>query len=52
MINNKNTQNNQERSEIEPVNPVKPDEQGGFTFGGFFKIFDPESEQIIMQGPA
>lgn len=44
--------NNQPESE--PVQPsqVKPDEQGGFAFSGFFKISDPESGEIIMQGRA
>lgn len=52
MINIENTENNQDKSEPIQTDPVKPDEKGGFAFSGFFKISDPESGEIIMQGRA
>lgn len=47
-----NIENSPDTTEPEQPDQVKPDEKGGFAFSGFFKISDPESGEVIMQGRA
>ena len=47
-----NIEKSQENKQIESTQPTEPDEQGGIVVQGFFKISDPESGEIIIQGRA
>lgn len=35
-----------------PAETTEPDERGGIAVQGFFKIIDPESQEVIIQGRA
>lgn len=48
MINNDNTDTGEEN--VKELEEKKPDEQSGTVVQGFFKIFDPESGEVLVQG--
>lgn len=50
MINNDNTDSNQENAEKSEEKTPQPDEKSGTVVQGFFKIFDPESGEVLVQG--
>lgn len=50
MINNDNVDLEQEENKKKPAEKPTPDENSGIAIQGFFKIFDPESGEILLQG--
>lgn len=49
MINN-NTNSNEKNIDESPEEKPQPDEKAGTVVQGFFKIFDPESGEVLVQG--
>lgn len=46
-MSNYNTENNEKNLKKDEL--VKPNEHGGFYFSSSFKIFDPNSKEILVQ---
>lgn len=50
MINNDNVDSDGQNIEDSKDKVPQPDEKSGTVLQGFFKIFDPESGEVLVQG--
>jgi len=49
MINKNMKKNNEKNNSAKPAVPTKPNEVGGFYFSSNIKIFDPNTQQVLVK---
>ena len=49
---NKNMEENKQEQQVTPQPEKKPDEKGGILVQGHIKIFDPETQEVYVNGRA